>query len=106
LPVITPWQLPGTYSGLHLYVIRLDLANISKSQRDVFECLRSDSIGVNLHYIPVYAHPYYADRGVVKGYCPNAELYYASAISLPLYPGLSENMQDSVIAALSKALNR
>ena len=106
LPVITPWQLPGTYSGLHLYVIRLDLANISKSQRDVFECLRSESIGVNLHYIPVYAHPYYVDRGVVKGYCPNAELYYASAMSLPLYPGLSENMQDSVIEALSKALNR
>ena len=106
LPVITPWQLPGTYSGLHLYVIRLDLANISKSHRDVFECLRSEGIGVNLHYIPVYAHPYYAKRGVVKGYCPNAELYYASAISLPLYPGLSEIMQDSVIKALSKALNR
>lgn len=106
LPVITPWQLPGTYSGLHLYVIRLDLANISKSHRDVFECLRSEGIGVNLHYIPVYAHPYYAKRGVVKGYCPNAELYYASAISLPLYPGLSEIMQDSVIEALSKALNR
>ena len=106
LPVITPWQLPGTYSGLHLYVIRLDLANISKSHRDVFECLRSEGIGVNLHYIPVYAHPYYAKHGVVKGYCPNAELYYASAISLPLYPGLSEIMQDSVIEALSKALNR
>jgi UDP-4-amino-4,6-dideoxy-N-acetyl-beta-L-altrosamine transaminase len=105
LPVITPWQLPGTYSGFHLYVIRLDLANISKSHRDVFECLRSEGIGVNLHYIPVYAHPYYAKHGVVKGYCPNAELYYASAISLPLYPGLSEIMQDSVIEALSKALN-
>ena len=105
LPVITPWQLPGTYSGLHLYVIRLDLTVTSKLHIDVFECLRREGIGVNLHYIPVYAQPYYAKRGFAQGYCPNAEVYYASAFSLPLFPGLSDTMQDSVIAAMGKALN-
>ncbi len=105
LPVIRPWQLPGSYSGLHLYVVRLDLAKIpTKSHLEAFECLRSHGIGVNLHYIPVYLQPYYAKRGFAKGYCPNAEIYYASAISLPLYPGLSASMQDSVVDALSKAL--
>jgi UDP-4-amino-4,6-dideoxy-N-acetyl-beta-L-altrosamine transaminase len=106
LPVVTPWQMPASYSGLHLYVVRLDLDRIVRSHREVFESLRADGVGVNLHYIPVYTQPYYATRGFVKGYCPNAELYYATAISLPLYPGLSESMQDQVVAALDKALTR
>jgi UDP-4-amino-4,6-dideoxy-N-acetyl-beta-L-altrosamine transaminase len=105
-PVITPWQLPESYSGLHLYVVRLDLDRITRSHREVFESLRADGVGVNLHYIPVYTQPYYARRGFVPGYCPNAELYYATAISLPLYPGLTESMQDHVVAALGKALSR
>lgn len=106
LPVVTPWQLPASYSGLHLYVVRLDLDRIVRSHREVFESLRADGVGVNLHYIPVYTQPYYARRGFVKGSCPNAELYYATAISLPLYPGLSESMQDHVVAALAKALTQ
>lgn len=106
LPVVTPWQLPESYSGLHLYVVRLDLDRITRSHRAVFESLRADGVGVNLHYIPVYTQPYYARRGFVPGYCPNAELYYATAISLPLYPGLTESMQDHVVAALGKALTR
>ncbi len=105
LPVITPWQLPESHSGLHLYVIRLNLAKISNSHLNIFEYLRGKGIGVNLHYIPVYRHPYYTKLGFVKGYCPNSELYYDSAISLPLYPGLSEAMQDSVVTALNTALN-
>jgi UDP-4-amino-4,6-dideoxy-N-acetyl-beta-L-altrosamine transaminase len=104
LPVITPWQLPDTYSGLHLYVIRLELPRILKSHREVFEELRRAGVGVNLHYIPVYRQPYYAKRGFPNDYCPKAEQYYTSAISLPLYPGLSESTQDSVIAALSKSV--
>ena len=102
LPVITPWQLPDSYSGLHLYVIRLELTHIAKSHRDVFEELRHAGVGVNLHYIPVYQQPYYAKRGFPKDYCPRAEQYYATAVSLPLYPGLSESMQDSVVAELRK----
>ena len=106
LPVVTPWQLPASYSGLHLYVVRLDLARIVRSHREVFEALRADGVGVNLHYIPVYSQPYYAKRGFAPNYCPNAEKYYATAISLPLYPGLSESQQDHVVAALDRALTR
>lgn len=106
LPVVTPWQLPESYSGLHLYVVRLDLARIGRSHREVFEALRADGVGVNLHYIPVYTQPYYAKRGFAPGYCPNAEEYYATAISLPMYPGLSDSQQDHVVEALVRALTR
>jgi UDP-4-amino-4,6-dideoxy-N-acetyl-beta-L-altrosamine transaminase len=104
LPIITPWQHPETYSGLHLYVIRLKLDKISRSHREVFDALRAAGIGVNLHYIPVYRQPYYQAMGFSVDYCPEAEAYYAEAISLPMYPGLTEEMQDQVIAALKLAL--
>jgi UDP-4-amino-4,6-dideoxy-N-acetyl-beta-L-altrosamine transaminase len=100
LPVITPWQHAGSYSGLHLYVIRLKLAEIGKTHRQVFEALLAAGIGVNLHYIPVHQQPYYEGLGFKTGYCPQAEQYYAEAISLPMYPGLTEAQQDKVIEAL------
>ena len=104
LPVTTPWQHPDSYSGLHLYVIRLRLNEISNSHREVFDVLHATCIGVNLHYIPVYRQPYYEGLGFKAGYCPQAERYYAEAISLPMYPGLSAPQQDTVMQALSKAL--
>lgn len=104
LPVITPWQHPEGYSGLHLYVIRLKLAEIGKTHRQVFEALRAAGIGVNLHYIPVYRQPYYDDMGFKAGYCPEAEQYYSEAISLPIYPGLTLTEQDTVFRTLHAAL--
>ena len=103
LPVITPWQHPDGYSGLHLYVIRLKLAEIGKTHRQVFEALRAAGIGVNLHYIPVHRQPYYEGLGFKAGYCPEAEQYYAEAISLPMYPNLTEAQQDKVIESLRVA---
>jgi len=100
LPVITPWQHPDGYSGLHLYVIRLKLAEIGKKHRQVFEALRAAGLGVNLHYIPVYRQPYYTDRGFEAGLCPEAERYYTEAISLPMYPGLTDAQQVQVVSAL------
>ena len=105
LPVDTPWQHPESYSGLHLYVIRLKLCEIRKTQREVFESMRAADIGVNLHYIPVYTQPYYEERGFKSGHCPAAEQYYAEAISLPLYPTLTEAQQDHVIHALDQAVH-
>jgi len=67
LPVITPWQHPDSYSGFHLYVIRLKLGEIGKTHREVFEALRAAGIGVNLHYIPVYRQPYYEKLGFKAG---------------------------------------
>ena len=97
LPVKLPWQHPDSYSGLHLYVVRLRLDAIGPTHRQVFERLRAAGIGVNLHYMPVYRHPYYAQFGFPEGYCPEAEQYYREAISLPMYPTLSEAEQDYVV---------
>lgn len=104
LPVTIPWQHPDSYSGLHLYVIRLQLANLQKSHRQVFESLREKGIGVNLHYIPVHTQPYFQCMGFRCGDFPQAESYYREAISLPMFPTMSEEQQDIVVAALGKAV--
>lgn len=104
LPVVTPWQHPDGYSGLHLYPIRLQLDHIGRSHREVFESLREQGIGVNLHYIPVHTQPYYQRMGFRVGDFPQAERYYAEAISLPMYPTLSTTQQDQVVAAIGEAV--
>jgi len=104
LPVLTPWQHPDSYSGLHLYVIRLQHERIGRSHREVFEALRAAGIGVNLHYIPVHTQPYYQALGFRTGQFPEAERYYADAISLPLFPSMSDAQQAAVVAALREAL--
>ncbi|SFP76333.1 UDP-4-amino-4,6-dideoxy-N-acetyl-beta-L-altrosamine transaminase [Geopseudomonas sagittaria] len=100
LPVTTPWQHPDSYSGLHLYVIRLQLDKLQKTHRQVFEALRELGIGVNLHYIPVHTQPYYQRMGFQTGDFPQAESYYAEAISLPMFQTMSEEQQDQVVKAL------
>jgi UDP-4-amino-4,6-dideoxy-N-acetyl-beta-L-altrosamine transaminase len=104
LPVTTPWQHPDGYSGLHLYVIRLQLEKINRSHREVFDSLRKLGIGCNLHYIPVHTHPYYQHMGFTTGDFPEAESYYSEAISLPLYPTLTEAQQDHVTSSLRSIL--
>ena len=105
LPVVQPWQHPDSYSSFHLYVIRLKLDEISKTHRGVYEMLRTAGVLVNLHYIPVYRQPYYEQMGFSAGYCAEAEQYYSEAISLPMYPGLTEQQQDYVVSALENALS-
>jgi len=97
---VRPWRGADSYSGLHLYVIRLQLDQIRLSHRQVFEALRDRGVGVNLHYIPVHTQPYYQNLGFKPGDFPQAEGYYASAISLPMYPTLLPAEQDQVIQAL------
>ncbi|TBV10799.1 UDP-4-amino-4,6-dideoxy-N-acetyl-beta-L-altrosamine transaminase [Stutzerimonas kirkiae] len=104
LPVVTPWQHPDSYSGLHLYVIRLRLDGIDKSHRQVFESLRAQGIGVNLHYIPVHTQPYYRSMGFEVGDFPEAERYYGEAISLPMFQGMTFEQQDQVVAAVQQAV--
>lgn len=105
LPVNLPWQHPDSYSGLHLYVIRLQLDKIKHSHNQVFEDLRKSGIGVNLHYIPIHTQPYYQRMGFRAGDYPQAERYYAEAISLPMFQTLSICQQDKVVDALRKALS-
>jgi len=100
LPLLTPWQHPDSYSGLHLYVIRLRLDQIQASHRQVFESLREQGIGVNLHYIPVHTQPYYQQMGFKAGDFPQAEQYYAEAISLPMFQTMTDVQQDDVVTAI------
>jgi UDP-4-amino-4,6-dideoxy-N-acetyl-beta-L-altrosamine transaminase len=104
LPVVTPWQHPDSYSSYHLYVIRLKISGGDKTQRLVYESLRAAGILVNLHYIPVYRQPYYERMGFAAGYCPEAERYFAQAISIPMYPGLTISQQNLVFNTLLGAL--
>lgn len=104
LPVTTPWQHPDSYSGLHLYVIRLRLNEADKSHREVFESLREQGIGVNLHYIPVHTQPHYESMGFNASDFPEAMAYYREAISLPMFHGMTYEQQDQVSSALEFSL--
>jgi len=104
MPMITPWQHPDTYSSYHLYLIRLKVGEINRTNRQVFGAMHAAGILVNLHYIPVYLQPYFENLGFKRGYCPEAERYYAESLSLPMFPGLTEAQQDSVVTALARAM--
>lgn len=104
LPLITPKQNPEAYSSYHLYVIRLKLGERNASQVEVYRKLHANGILVNLHYIPVYLHPFYEKQGFARGYCPEAEKYFSSALSIPLYPELTESQQNRVIKELRAAI--
>jgi len=97
LPVTIPFRHNKGRSSFHLYVVRLNLAEMKTTQREVFERLRAHGIMVNLHYIPVYHHPYYRARGHADTTLPEAEGYYAEAITLPLYPGLTDEEQTLIV---------
>jgi len=105
LPLTTPWQHPNSYSGLHLYVVRLKTELIQIRHKEVFEFLRNNGIGVQLHYIPIHTQPHYKSMGFACGDFPEAEKYYREAISLPMYASLSSDEQDRVIQTLATALS-
>jgi len=104
LPLILPYEEAEVYSAYHLYVIQLKLNEMSKTRRQVFDELRAANILVNVHYIPVHTQPYYQQLGFKIGDFPQAEQYYNAAISLPLFPSLTEVEQDYVIHAVQQAV--
>jgi UDP-4-amino-4,6-dideoxy-N-acetyl-beta-L-altrosamine transaminase len=106
LPLTLPMRDDSSRSSVHLYVIRLRLDQIQVTHKAVFGELRARGIGVNLHYIPIYAQPYYEAMGFARGANPEADRYYATALSLPLHPALSTEDQGKVADGLRAALGR
>ncbi|MEK4146260.1 UDP-4-amino-4,6-dideoxy-N-acetyl-beta-L-altrosamine transaminase [Robertmurraya sp. FSL W8-0741] len=100
-----PYQLQSTDSSWHLYMLQLDLSKFKAGRRAIFEALRAENIGVHVHYLPVYHHPYYQGLGYEKGLCPIAEEWYESAITIPLFPKMSDEDVQSVIEAVRKVIN-
>lgn len=103
-PLKLPFQSPGSHSSLHLYVIQIDSAIYS--HLEFFEAMRSNGVGVNLHYIPVYRQPYYEKMGFTPSEYPESEKYYSQALSLPIFPGLTQMQQEYIANAVNKSLEK
>lgn len=101
--ILPPDDAPGERSALHLYPLQLG-AQCTRSRREVFDALRAAGIGVNVHYIPIYWHPYYRRLGFARGLCPHAEAYYERAITIPMHASLSPEQQAQVIAGVCEAV--
>ena len=104
LPIITPYQDKDSYSALHLYPIQLDLNRVSKNREQIFNSLRENDVGVNVHYIPIHTQPYYHQFGFREGDFPNSEAYYSAAITIPLFHAMTIEEQDKIVAMLRQSL--
>lgn len=104
LPLKLPGRTDNADSAWHLYVIRLDPTSCRAAHKQVFARLLDARVGVNLHYIPVHLQPYYQQLGFKAGDFPQAETYYSQAISLPLYPDLSNEQQDYIVRCVAEAV--
>jgi dTDP-4-amino-4,6-dideoxygalactose transaminase len=104
LPLKLPTDAAPGECSWHLYPVEIIAGAGVASRADAFARMRAGGIGVNVHYIPIHLQPFYRDRGFRPGQFPNAEKYYEAAMSLPLYPTLTDALQDRVAAALRAAL--
>jgi UDP-4-amino-4,6-dideoxy-N-acetyl-beta-L-altrosamine transaminase len=104
MPIKTPWQHPDAYSSFHLYPIQIELSTVNKTQKEIYQALTNLGIQVNLHYIPLYRQPYFERMGFKQGYCPEAEQYFRSSMSIPVFVDLSRKQQKKVVEALRSVL--
>jgi UDP-4-amino-4,6-dideoxy-N-acetyl-beta-L-altrosamine transaminase len=103
--LIIPKQLENTNSAWHIYVLQLELEKLTGDRKEIFKALREKNLGVNVHYIPVYFHPYYQSLGYEKGICPKAESLYERIITIPLYPKMTNQQVDEVIKRIKSTIN-
>ncbi|WP_430788234.1 UDP-4-amino-4,6-dideoxy-N-acetyl-beta-L-altrosamine transaminase [Virgibacillus flavescens] len=103
--ITRPFQQEGSTSSWHLYLIRLNFAKLNTNRDELFKALQEENIGVNVHYIPVHFHPYYQQLGYKKSICPQAEKIYQEIITLPLFPKMSDQDVDDVIAGVKKVIS-
>ena len=104
LPLLLPARLPDRESSWHLYAVEVDETRAASDRASVFGLMRDAGIGVNVHYLPIHLQPYYLGLGFKPGDFPATERYASRAISLPLFPALTDAQQDRVVAALKAAL--
>lgn len=102
--VITPYEADFSNSGWHIYVIKLNLKRLTCDRKKIFEALKAENIGANVHYLPVYLHPYYQRLGYEKGLCIEAEKLYNSMITLPLFPKMTDEDVEDVVKAVKKVV--
>jgi UDP-4-amino-4,6-dideoxy-N-acetyl-beta-L-altrosamine transaminase len=98
MALVKPSQFKDSLSAMHLYPIKVN------NRTKIFNKLREGGIGVNVHYIPIHMQPYYKKFGFKKGDYPNAESYYENVISIPIFPGLTIEMQNEVVKVLKRTL--
>ena len=103
--IVTPFENEYSKSGYHIYVLLLNLDKLKCGRKEIFEALQAENIGVNVHYLPVYLHPYYKKLGYKKGQCPVAEDIYNRMITIPLFPSMTNKDVKDVIKAVKKVLN-
>lgn len=103
--IILPYESAFSDSSWHLYIVQLELEKFTVGRKEIFEALQAENIGVNIHYIPVYYHPYYRQLGYKKGLCPNAESLYEKIITLPLFPMMETQDAEDVVTAVKKVLD-
>lgn len=89
----------------HLYILKLDVSKLKVDRKEIYDALIAENIGVHVHYIPVYWHPYYQRLGYPKGLCPKAEELYNSMLTLPLFPGMSDDDVEDVIKGVYKIID-
>lgn len=106
LPLLRPARVAGARSAWHLYVVEVDEARTAVSRRALYDALRAAGIGANLHYAPIHLQPFWRARGFAPGDFPAAERYGARALTIPLFPKLSEAQQDRVVEVLMTTLAR
>ncbi len=104
LPLKTPFVLDGAQPSWHLYIVRIDFDRVHKSKQQIFAKMRARGIALNLHYIPVHTQPYYEALGFHAEDCPAAMAYYHEALTLPLYPCMTDAEQEMVARALREVL--
>lgn len=103
--ITIPFQQVNGQSSWHLYVLRLELEKLTGNRKEILRALINKNIGVNVHYIPVYLLPYYQELGYKQGLCPKAENLYEQAITLPLFPAMTEDDVNDVIEAVKEVIN-
>lgn len=102
--IILQKEIPESDTTKHIYIIQLELEKLIVDRKEIFDALMAENVYGNVHYIPVYYFPYYQKLGYEKGLCPNAEKLYKRIITIPLYPAMTDEDVNSVIAAVKKVI--